>query len=550
MVLADVLKRWAKLRGDEGAKMLTGTDEHGMKVQKAAQKADTDVKLLCDHHSEQFRSLADAANISYDRFMRTTDEDHKETVRYVWEQLNRSGYIYEAKHEGWYSVSDETFYPTTQIHKVLDPSTGLTKIVSIETGKDVEWTSETNYHFRLSAFQQPLLQHYENNPGAIVPKQRMSFIMDEIRGGLKDLSISRPASRLTWGIRVPGDDSQTIYVWLDALFNYLTMTGHPIVNKNDAQTAWPPNCQVIGKDIIRFHTIYWPAFLMALNLPVTERFLTHAHWTMNNEKMSKSSGNGVNPFYAMERFGVDCIRFYMTHNGGIVDDAMYENSFIAETYDHLLRGGLGNLIHRVFKSKHFSVEDAVKMIRDDGLVSRNPSQPEWKGLEWKGVRGTTQWVDEKLRSHHGKLSSMREIAADHMREPDPRKAVQSICQLIGEVRPVASVQSEVLIISQTNSFFQHTAVWRLLKSIDPQTRYAGQRVLFMGAESIRIMAILLQPFMPEKMKAALDLMKVDESNRTFDHAVFGADLEYGPPVVSPDAKSAADQVFPMLLSQH
>ena len=428
MVLADVLKRWAKLRGDEGALMLTGTDEHGMKVQKAAQKAKTDVKVFCDYHAEQFKNLADAANIDYDRFMRTTDEDHKDVVRYVWEELNRNGYIYKANHEGWYSVSDETFYPATQVHKVLDPSSGLTKIVSIETGKEVEWTSESNYHFRLSAFQQPLLDHYEMNPGAIVPRQRMSFIIDEIRSGLKDLSISRPSSRLTWGIRVPGDDSQTIYVWLDALFNYLTMTGYPLVNRNDSNMAWPPSCQVIGKDIIRFHTIYWPAFLMTLNLPVTERFLTHAHWTMNDRKMSKSLGNGVNPFYAMNRYGVDCIRFYMAHNGGIVDDAMYENSFIAETYNHLLRGGLGNLVQRVFKSKYFSVRKAVQATRRDESIMRYIVNG-----EWNGTIPDIEPVHERVRLQYNKLCTVREIADNHMKEPDPRKAVQSICELIGEV---------------------------------------------------------------------------------------------------------------------
>lgn len=545
MVLADVLKRWAKLRGDEGAKMLTGTDEHGMKVQKAAQKANTDVKLLCDHHAEQFKNLADAANISYDRFMRTTDEDHKDLVRYVWEQLNRNGYIYEAKHEGWYSVSDETFYPTGQIHKVLDPSSGLTKIVSIETGKDVEWTSETNYHFRLSAFQEPLLKHYENNPGAIVPKQRMKFIMDEIRGGLKDLSISRPSSRLTWGIGVPGDDSQTIYVWLDALFNYLTMTGYPFANKDDPSTVWPPNCQVIGKDIIRFHTIYWPAFLMALNLPITETFLTHAHWTMNNEKMSKSLGNGVNPFNAIERFGVDCIRFYMTHNGGIVDDAMYENSFIAETYNHLLRGGLGNLIHRVFRSKYFSVKDAVKNLIGDEQLSYLQSHGKFNEKDQN-----LQVERDYLESHCSKLKTVREIANKHMDEPDPRKAVQSICQLIGEVSRPRLLKRPVLTSLQTNAFFQNTAAWRIIASKDPETTKMGLRVLFISAESIRIMAILLQPFMPNRMKAALDLMEVDESRRTYDFAEIGADSDYGSPAAPANTKPMTDVIFPMLLSSH
>ncbi|OQU99506.1 hypothetical protein CLAIMM_05133 [Cladophialophora immunda] len=508
LVLADVLKRWAKLRGDQRATLLTGTDEHGMKVQKAAQKANTDIKLFCDHHAEQFKTLCDAANIDYDRFIRTTDEDHKDVVRYVWEELNRSGYIYEAKHE-----------------MVL----GLTKIVSIETGKDVEWTSEMNYHFRLSAFQAPLLKYYEEHAGAIVPKQRMAFIMDEIRSGLKDLSVSRPSSRLTWGIQVPGDESQTIYVWLDALFNYLTMTGYPFVNRNDPNMVWPPNCQVIGKDIIRFHTIYWPAFLMALELPVTERFLTHAHWTMNNEKMSKSAGNGVNPFYAMDRFGVDCIRFFMAHNGGIVDDATYDNSFIEETYNHLLRGGLGNLIHRVFKSKHFDVREAVRLAKEDESFSKAITQD-----QWPSSKPELKAIHASLKGQYAKLCTVREIADSHMKEPDPRKAVQSVCELIGE----------------TNKFFHNTGVWKIIKSADPETRRIANYVLFTSAESIRIMAILLQPFMPERMKAALDLMEVSESKRAFEDAVFGADFAYGPPALEANAKASADVVFPMLLSSH
>ncbi|OAP62509.1 methionine-tRNA ligase [Fonsecaea erecta] len=546
LVLADVLKRWAKLRGDESATLLTGTDEHGMKVQKAAQKANTDVKLFCDHHAEQFKALCDAANIDYDRFIRTTDEDHKDVVRYVWEELNRGGFIYEAKHEGWYSVSDETFYPSTQVHKVLDPSSGLTKIASIETGKDVEWTSEMNYHFRLSAFQTPLLKYYEEHAGAIVPKQRMAFITDEIRSGLKDLSISRPSSRLTWGIQVPGDESQTIYVWLDALFNYLTMTGYPFVNKNDPNMVWPPNCQVIGKDIIRFHTIYWPAFLMALGLPVTERFLTHAHWTMNNEKMSKSAGNGVNPFYAMDRFGVDCIRFFMAHNGGIVDDATYDNSFIEDTYNHLLRGGLGNLIHRVFKSKHFDVREAVRLVSEDEGFSEFIARE-----QWTASNPEMQAVHASLRNHHAKLCSVREIADNHMKEPDPRKAVQSICELIGEVWNTEHSSDVVDLTNlQTNKFFHNTAIWKIIKSADPETRKIANYVLFTSAESIRIMAILLQPFMPEKMKAALDLMEVGESKRAFDEARFGADITYGPPALEANAGAPAAVVFPLLLSSH
>jgi methionyl-tRNA synthetase len=546
MVLADVHKRWAKLRGDTRATLLTGTDEHGMKVQKAAEKAQTDVKLLCDQNAEQFKTLAHAANIDYDRFMRTTDNDHKEVVRYVWDELNRHGYIYESKHEGWYSVSDETFYPTNQIHKVLDPATGLTKIVSIETGKDVEWTSEVNYHFKLSAFQKPLLEYYRENPGAIVPQQRLNDVVEEIRSGLSDLSISRPSSRLTWGIQVPGDESQTIYVWLDALFNYLTMTGYPWADPSHSNSTWPPDCQVIGKDIIRFHTIYWPAFLMALGLPLPQKFLSHAHWTMNNQKMSKSIGNGVNPFAAMDRYGVDTIRFYMVYNGGIVDDAMYENSIIADLYNHLLRGGLGNLIQRVFRSKNFDVRGAVQWFNQECesmfFLSKGDGMPHLPEMQ------RILLAIYRLRQ---RLLEVRDQANDLMQEPDPRKALASICSLIGEVRGVSPFIGRNDILAncwgQTNRFIQNTAMWSLFKSSIPEERQVAECVLFMSAESVRIVAILLQPFMPDRMKAALDTMEVDEEKRTFQYATFGADLEYGPSNLIKHEREG-DVVFPMLLS--
>ncbi len=328
-----------------------------MKVQKAAEKAKTDVKLFCDQGAGQFWDLAKAANISFDHFIRTTDEDHKAAVDQFWRELNHRGYIYESKHEGWYCISDETFYPESQVHMVLDPSTGRKLYASMETGKEVTWTSETNYHFKLAAFRDRLLRYYKDHPTFIVPRERMNFIIKEVEAGLSDLSVSRPSSRLSWGIPVPGDESQTIYVWLDALINYITATGYPRMTGQTADWLWPPECQIIGKDIIRFHCIYWPAFLMALDLPLPKQFLSHAHWTMNQAKMSKSLGNVVNPFFAMERFGVDTIRYYMVRDGGIIDDAAYENSFIIARYKKDLQGGFGNLVSRIVRSKKWDLRD-------------------------------------------------------------------------------------------------------------------------------------------------------------------------------------------------
>ncbi|XHG00740.1 hypothetical protein AWENTII_004162 [Aspergillus wentii] len=226
MVIADIMKRWQVLLGDKDAQLLTGTDEHGMKIQQAALAAGMDTQAFCDMNCKTFEALAKAANLDNDHFIRTTDAAHKEAVQYFWEMLSHRGYIYTAKHEGWYSVSDETFYPQTQVQNALDPSTGRKRMVSIETGKEVEWSSETNYHFRLSAFQDRLLELYSKTD-FITPSNYATAVVKSVSSGLQDLSISRPVERLNWGIPVPGDETQTIYVWLDALVNYLTKAGYP-----------------------------------------------------------------------------------------------------------------------------------------------------------------------------------------------------------------------------------------------------------------------------------------------------------------------------------
>ena len=360
LVLADVLKRWALLKGHQRAVLLTGTDEHGMKIQKAAQSAKQDTKLLCDQTMKHFDHLARKGDISYDRFIRTTDPDHKKAVEHFWQELNHRGFLYESKHEGWYSVSDETFFPTSAVHLIRDPATGNNLMVSIETGHQVEWTSEMNYHFRLSAFRDRLLEHYAQNPQFIVPGTRTKNVVEEVKRGLQDLSVSRPAERLTWGIRVPNDDSQTIYVWLDALINYLTKAGYPFDDGEGKGTEWPPNVHVVGKDIMKFHCIYWPAFLLALDLPLPRQILAHGHWTMNGAKMSKSARNGVNPFFAIDRFGVDTMRFFMIYQGKPADDVDYDNAFVIERYKKYLQSMIGNLVSRVMRSKRWSVYDCIQ----------------------------------------------------------------------------------------------------------------------------------------------------------------------------------------------
>jgi methionyl-tRNA synthetase len=371
MVLTDILKRWQMLKGSKTL-LCTGTDEHGLKIQQAAAKANMDPREFCDKGAETFKALARRAAISNDYFIRTTDSDHKEAVAYIWMMLKDRGFIYPSKHEGWYCVSDETFYPESAIEKRLDPFSGRTFMASSETGKEVEWTSEPNYHFRLSAMKDPLLQFYKENPRFVVPSTRMADVVQWVSEGLEDLSVSRPVGRLNWGIRVPEDESQTIYVWLDALVNYITKAGYPWAPGSESAGGWPADVQVIGKDIVRFHCIYWPAFLLALDIPPPRQVLTHAHWTMGNQKMAKSTGNVVNPFFAIDRFGIDTMRYYLAHDGGIINDSDYGNLHIVEKYKKGLQWGLGNLVSRVTRPKAWSVRASVEAAHS-GLLP-NPAK--------------------------------------------------------------------------------------------------------------------------------------------------------------------------------
>ncbi|KAG9239679.1 tRNA synthetases class I (M)-domain-containing protein [Amylocarpus encephaloides] len=518
MVLTDVLKRWQVLKGRK-AILCTGTDEHGMKVQQAAAVANMPPKEFCDLTAGTFKHLAECIGLSNDHFVRTTDETHKDAVQYAWHILNARGYIYQSKHEGWYCVSDETFYPESSIEKRLDPNTGKTFMASQETGKEVQWTSESNYHFRLSAFKDRLLEFYKENPKFVVPNTRMKDVVNAVSAGLQDLSVSRPVERLSWGIRVPNDERQTIYVWLDALINYITKAGYPWAPGKESEGGWPADVQVVGKDIVRFHCIYWPAFLMALDLPPPKQILAHAHWTLGNQKMAKSTGNVVNPFLAMDRFGVDVIRYYLAHDGGIINDSDYANRFIVERYKKSLQGGLGNLASRIMRPKIWNVRKVVEAARD----------------------GTLRRTGALTRDHVGMLSNLSTIANTKIEELDPGGALQAIIQGI----------------HQTNWYLQINAPWELAKTQDSglppgeQLKRAEsnqlriERTVYHCAEALRICGILLQPYMPTKAAELLDMIGVHESRRTFQDAQFGADFDYGVPIV-PMGKGVWGSLFPPL----
>ncbi|KAG9515959.1 hypothetical protein KCV07_g7099, partial [Aureobasidium melanogenum] len=527
MVLADVLKRWQVLKGKK-AVLLTGTDEHGMKIQQASAKAGSDPKPFCDKGADIFKNLAARAELSNDHFIRTTDPAHKEAVEYAWHLLNERGYVYQSKHEGWYSVSDETFYPESQVHLVLDPPTGRKVMASIETGKEVEWTSEINYHFRLSAFRDKLLAYYAENPEWITPQAKMKEIVSAVAAGLEDLSISRPSSRLTWGIRVPTDPTQTIYVWLDALINYATAAGYPWAPGSEHTGGWPADVHIIGKDILRFHCIYWPAFLMALDLPLPKRFLTHAHWTLGKQKMAKSTGNVVNPFFALDRFGTDTMRYYMIHDGGIDNDADYDNIHIIERYKKGLQGGLGNLTARITRGKGWDVRRAIERFSGD-YKSASP-----------------------FGQGHAREAAIVEFEQLLVELP------QAVDSRMEALRPNLALKGLMDNIYAANAFLQSQAPWDIaagLKKGDLVDNVSSKEdaelqmdyIIFLSTEMLRLAGIMLQPVMPAKAKQLLDMLGVADDRRNFADAQLGADKDYGVSRV-PQGKGQAGVLFAPLMS--
>jgi len=362
MVLADVYRRWAELQGKK-AVLCTGTDEHGLKVQRSAETAGQDVQEFCDMNSQTFRNVAKEFMGDKHDFIRTTDPKHVDAVQEFWRKLNERDLIYESMHKGWYSVKDECFYPDDMLTWSVDPVFGKPRLVTKVDQGPVEWVEEKNYHFRLTAFKDKLLKFYDENPEWIKPQSQMMEARRWVEEKLEDLSISRPAKRLHWGIPVPDDPTQTIYVWVDALINYISNAGFPNWTKVERdrriQNGWPADLHVIGKDIVRFHCVYWPALLMALDIPLPKQILSHGHWTISGGKMSKSSGNGVDPAAAVERFTVEGVRWFLMRRGPFEGDSAWDNLDVAQEYKSSLADTYGNLMGRLLRSTKWNLKPAV-----------------------------------------------------------------------------------------------------------------------------------------------------------------------------------------------
>ena len=337
-IIADFFARFKSI-DDYNVHFLTGTDEHGLKIQRSAEKAGKKPKEFCDQISQTFKDLSKTLNLSNTDFIRTTEDRHKKTVQHLWSLLEKNDDIYLSNYSGWYSVSDEAFYNEDEIEEIEG------KKIAKSSKSNVEWIEEESYFFRLSKWQKPLLEFYENNPDFILPESRKNEVISFVKSGLKDLSVSRKT--FTWGIPVPSNDKHIIYVWLDALTNYLSALNYPDTNNELFKKFWPASIHLIGKDILRFHAVYWPAFLLAAKIELPKKVYGHGWILSGEEKMSKSKGNILDPLKIIEEYGLDPLRYYLIKEVSFGNDGNISQDRLEDCINSDLANNYGNLCQRV-----------------------------------------------------------------------------------------------------------------------------------------------------------------------------------------------------------
>ena len=353
-IIADFFARVKKIQGSK-VFFLTGTDEHGLKIQRAAEKEGMKPQDFCDKISITFRELSKTLNLTNNDFIRTTEDRHFKSVQNLWNILEKKNEIYLSKYSGWYSVSDEAYYSEDEIENI----NGVKKAKS--SGSHVEWVEEESYFFKLSKWQKSLLRFYEKNPKFILPESRKNEVVSFVKNGLKDLSVSRKS--FSWGIKVPSNKDHVIYVWLDALTNYLSALNYPDVNNKLYKDFWPASLHLIGKDILRFHAIYWPAFLLAANIPLPERVYGHGWILSGEEKMSKSKGNILDPIEIIKKYGLDPLRYYLIKEVSFGNDGNISQEKLENCINSDLANNYGNLCQRViaFNEKNLNLEIPKKI---------------------------------------------------------------------------------------------------------------------------------------------------------------------------------------------
>jgi methionyl-tRNA synthetase len=457
-IAADVMARFKRLDGYD-VFFLTGTDEHGQKVEQAAADAGVDPQTFTDRISADFRAMTDAMGVSYDDWIRTTQDRHKASCTELWKRIEASGNFYLGHYEGWYAVRDEAFYDEPELTTRADGS----RIAP--SGAPVAWVREPSYFFRLSAFQDKLLKLYENDPEFVGPASRRSEVTSFVKGGLRDLSVSR--TTFSWGVPVPGAPGHVMYVWLDALINYLSGCGFP-----DPDAArwkyWPADLHFVGKDIIRFHAVYWPAFLMAAGLPLPRRITSNGWWVVEGEKMSKSLGNVIEPGKLVDTYGLDQIRYFLLREKPFGTDGSMSHPAIVSRINVELANDLGNLAQRSLS-----------------LIARNCG-----GM--LPAIGTHTDEDTALLTAANALPDLLRTNFDR----------QTFHEGLEEIWKV---------IRAANGYIDRQAPWALNRT--DKTRMG--EVLRVLVDTIRVVATLLQPVMPTSMARMLDQLGVPQDARSF-----------------------------------
>ena len=458
-IIADFFARFKRIDGFD-VHFLTGTDEHGLKIQRAAEKKMIEPLIFCDEISQTFRDLSKTLNLSNTDFIRTTEERHKKTVQHLWGELKKNDDIYLSKYSGWYSVSDEAYYNEDEI---IDKDGK--KIASV-SGSLVEWIEEESYFFRLSKWQDKLLDYYEKNIDFISPKSRKNEVVSFVKGGLKDLSISRKA--FSWGIKVPGNPDHVIYVWLDALTNYLSALNYPDTNDLLFKKFWPASVHLIGKDILRFHAVYWPAFLMAANIPLPKKVYGHGWILSGDEKMSKSKGNILDPIDIINTYGLDPLRYYLIKEVSFGNDGNISQDRLEDCINSDLANNYGNLCQRVtaFAEKNCSLKiPDFKSFNNDDLIMLN------------------KFTDnlEKIRQEIDK---------------------QNINFYISFI---------VSALFEANKYFNDQEPWKKKADNDRLNT-----IVYTSLEMIRKISFMLYPIIPDSIDKALKIFNLDSKDINFE----------------------------------
>ena len=486
LIATDALARFQRLDGKD-VFFLTGTDEHGIKMLQTARKEGISPRELADRNSGEFQRMATVLNASNDDFIRTTEERHKLSCQAIWKAMAANGDIYKGGYAGWYSVRDEAYYGEEETELRADG------VRYGPQGTPVEWVEEESYFFRLSAYADKLLALYESQPDFVGPSERRNEVASFVKSGLKDLSISR--TTFDWGIPVPGDEKHVMYVWVDALTNYITACGYPDENA-ERWGFWPADAHVIGKDITRFHAVYWPAFLMSAGIPLPKRVFSHGFLFNRGEKMSKSVGNVIDPFSLVEHYGLDQVRYFFLREVPFGQDGNYSHEAIVNRTNADLANDLGNLAQRSLS-----------------MIAKNCG----------GVVPTRGELAEADTAMLAQASAALVTARKAMAEQAPHVALASI----------------FAVVADANRYFAAQEPWALKKT-DPARM---ETVLWTTAEIIRRVGILCQPFIPGSAARLLDLLAVGADERDFSAVSDAQALKPGTPLPQPQG------VFPRYVDQ-